>query len=282
LAAERAGEVLAEAAGQASPDEVNLLPLSKAKGITQEGQEGRSASRSLIIAIEEGIVISIAGTTIAVLGGTGPEGTGLALRWASAGARVLIGSRDSSKAEKTVRVLLQRLPSGSFDGMLNGQAARVADISVLTVNAAAHAVALQALTGCLEGKILVDATARVDWRDPKPAPPPSAGRQAQEALGHGVQVVAAFQNVPAHALSARLDAPLANDVLVCADDVHAAEVVVALVEAAGMNGYYAGDLDNGLVVENLTALIICMNRYYKSKAGAIRVTGIGRTPVSRD
>jgi len=218
--------------------------------------------------------MSIADTTIAILGGTGPEGKGLALRWGHAGARVLIGSRDSTKAESTAQALLQRLPSARFEGMLNAQAARVADVAVLTVNAAAHAAALEALRGCLDGKILIDATARVDWRDPKPVPAPSTGRQAQQTLGPGVKVVAALQNVPAHALAQDLDQPLANDVLVCADDMEAAASVVALVEAAGMNSYYAGDLDNGLVVENLTALIICMNRHYKSKSGAIRVTGI--------
>ncbi len=222
--------------------------------------------------------MTLADTTIAILGGTGPEGSGLALRWAHAGARVLIGSRDAEKANATVQTLKQALPQGRFEGMVNGDAARSADVAVMTVNAAAHAAALEGLKGCLDGKILVDATARVDWRDPRPALPPSAARLAQESLGAEVKIVAALQNVPAHILGKNLDRPVDCDVLVCADDVGAAEAVIELVEAAGMSAYYAGDLDNALVVENMTALIIRMNKHYGSKIGSIRVSGICKRP----
>lgn len=222
--------------------------------------------------------MTLAETAIAILGGTGPEGTGLALRWAHAGARVLIGSRDADKARTIAQTLGQTLPEGRFEGMTNAGAARAGDLAVMTVKAAAHAAALESLKGCLEGKILVDATARVDWRDPRPAPPPSAGRLAQGMLGTGVRVVAALQNVPAHALPRDLGGRLECDVLVCADDMSAAEAAIDIIEAAGMNAYYAGDLDNALVVENLTALIIRMNKYYRSKVGAIRVAGIDKRP----
>jgi predicted dinucleotide-binding enzyme len=112
-----------------------------------------------------GDVMDIAKTTIAILGGTG-----LALRWAHAGARVLIGSHDPEKAEATVATLKETLPSARFEGMVNADAVCAADLAVMTVNASAHAAALEGLKGCLEGKVLVDATARVGWRDPKPAP----------------------------------------------------------------------------------------------------------------
>jgi predicted dinucleotide-binding enzyme len=121
----------------------------------------------------------------------------------------------------------------------------------------------------------VDATARVDARDPKPPIGRASAREAQDLLGPEVRVVAAFQNVPAHALK-KLDHELASDVMVCGDDPEARAEVVKLAEAAGMQAYEAGGLDNGIVVEGLTALIIAMNKRYKSKVGGIRVSGINK------
>ena len=212
--------------------------------------------------------------TIAILGGTGNEGPGLAARWAKAGIHIIIGSRNTVKAHDTAQELNEKLGISTIQGMENVAAAQAADLVVMTVNHTAHQPALESLKGKLDNKILVDATARVDYRDPKPPTNTSAGRIAQNILGPSVRVVAAYQNVPAHALSKNPDQPLDIDVLVCADDEAAAEEVIRLSEEAGMNAYYAGDLDNALVVEGLTALIISMNKRYKSRAGAIRVTGL--------
>jgi 8-hydroxy-5-deazaflavin:NADPH oxidoreductase len=159
-------------------------------------------------------------------------------------------------------------------GLENSQAARQADICVLTVVAAAHQPALEGLKKALQGKILVDATARVDFRDPRPPAPPSAARLAQDLLGSGVRVVAAFQNVPAHALKKNLDQPLDTDVLVCADDLDAAEQVIALAKAAGARGYYAGNLDNALVVEGITSLLLSINQRYGVKTATINLAGL--------
>lgn len=211
--------------------------------------------------------------TIAILGGTGKEGPGLALRWANAGYRVIIGSRQLEKAQATAAELNARLGTESISGLENAQAAHQAEICVLTVVQAAHQEALQGLKEALQGKILVDATARVDFRDPRPPAPPAAARYAQNLLGPGVRVVAAFQNVPAHALK-KLDQPLETDVLVCADDPVAADTVIALAQGGGMQAYYAGDLDNAVVVEGLTSLLISMNKRYSIKNASIRVTGI--------
>jgi hypothetical protein len=133
---------------------------------------------------------------------------------------------------------------------------------------------LEGLKDDLKGKILVDATARVDFRDPKPPSQPAAARMAQDLLGPDVRVVAAFQNVPASVLKKNLDQSLDVDVLICADDVPAAEEVIRLAEAAGMNAYYAGGLDNAVVVEGLTSLLISMNKHYGGHSGTIRITGI--------
>jgi hypothetical protein len=158
--------------------------------------------------------------------------------------------------------------------MENAAAAREADISVLTVVQEAHLPALQGLKTELEGKILVDTTARVDYRDPRPPGPPSAARQAQDLLGPQVRVVAAFQNVPAHALKKNLGGSLNSDVLVCADDLEAARAVIDLAVAAGMRAYHAGSLDHAVVVEGLTAILISLNKQYAVKTAAIHVTGI--------
>ncbi|TAK12029.1 MAG: NADPH-dependent F420 reductase [Anaerolineae bacterium] len=211
--------------------------------------------------------------TLAILGGTGKEGPGLALRWANAGYKVLIGSREAAKAEATAAELNTQLGIDTVEGLENAEAASRADISVLTVVQSAHAAALESVKDALQGKILVDATARVEFTDPRPPEPPSAARLAQNILGSGVRVVAAFQNVPANTLKKNLDQPVKTDVLVCADDVDAAEQVVALAEAGGMTAYFAGGLDNAVVVEGITALLIAMNKHYRGH-GTVQITGV--------
>lgn len=212
--------------------------------------------------------------TIAILGGTGKEGPGLALRWASAGYPIIIGSRQAEKAQNVARELNEQLGIDTILGMENGEAARNAEICILTVVQAAHQEALTGLVDDLKGKILVDATARVDFRDPKPPSSPSAARHAQNLLGQDVRVVAAFQNVPAHSLKKNLGQSMDTDVLVCSDDVEAAQVVIGLAEDAGMRAYYAGGLDNAVIVEGITSLLISMNKYYGTKTASIGITGI--------
>ncbi len=212
--------------------------------------------------------------TIALLGGTGKEGPGLALRWAYNGYPIIIGSRQHEKAQATAEKLNHTLGIDTIQGYENGTAARKADICVLTVQYQAHQAALTGLKDDLQGKILVDATARVDFRAPAPPPPPSAGRIAQDILGPGVRVVAALQTVPAHALKKNLGQPLDFDVLVCADDLDAAQQTMRLIEGADMRAYYAGHLDNAIVVEGLTSILISLNKHYKIKTASIQVTGI--------
>ncbi len=213
--------------------------------------------------------------TISILGGTGKEGSGLALRWAKAGHTVIIGSRSAERAQHAAAEINAQLGVDTARGMDNDSAVRASDIAVLTVPAEAQIATLDGLKLALTGKILVDATARVDAKDPQPPTGKASARLAQELLGAGVRVVAAFQNVPAHALK-KLDLELASDVLVCGDDPDARAEVVKLAEAAGMQAYEAGGLDNGIVVEGLTALIINVNKRYKSKTGGIRVSGINK------
>ena len=211
--------------------------------------------------------------TIAILGGTGKEGPGLAMRWASVGYKILIGSRQVERAQATATELNTRLGLLTVTGMENNAAARMADICVLTVVQAAHQAALESLREALQGKILVDATARVDFRDPKPPAPPAAARLAQDLLGPGVRVVAAFQNVPSQVLKRNPGQSLDIDVLVCSDNLQAAQAVMQLAQAGGMRAYYAGNLENAIVVEGITSLLICINSYYHLHTASIAITG---------
>ena len=210
--------------------------------------------------------------TIAILGGTGNEGTGLALRWASNGYQVIIGSRKEEKALQVTRELNEILGKDLIRGMDNSSAAREADINVLTVVATAHESAVTGLKDDLQGKILVDATARIKFPNPKPPEPPSAARLAQEALGESVRVVAAFQNIPASSLK-DLEKDLDSDVLVCADKQDDAEAVMDLIRGAGMNAYYIGDLDIAITVEGLTAVLVYLNKYNDIKHASIKIVG---------
>lgn len=212
-------------------------------------------------------------SVVAILGGTGNEGPGLAMRWANAGYKVIIGSRQAEKAEATAAELNKKLGIDTIEGYENADAVQKAEICVLTVVQSAHQAALEGLKDALQDKILVDATARVVFKEVKAPAPPSAARIAQDILGPGATVVAAFQNVPASALRKNLDQPVKTDVLVCADDLAAAEKVIELTEAGGMRGFYAGGLDNAFVVEGLTALLIAMNKHYGGH-GTVQITGL--------
>lgn len=212
--------------------------------------------------------------TIAIIGGTGQLGGGLALRWAQAGQRVLIGSRSAEKAQAAAAELNAQLGRQAIEGMENAAAVAAADVVLLAVEQDAHEAALTALKDALQGKVLVDATARLSFPELTPPAPPAAARRAQDLLGAGVRVAAAFQTVPAASLRKNVSERLDSDVLVCADDMSAAAAAIELAEAAGLNGYYAGQLDNAIVVEGLTSLLVSMNKHYKSRHGTIRVAGI--------
>ncbi len=212
--------------------------------------------------------------TIAILGGTGKEGPGLAIRWAYAGYPILIGSRLEEKAQGVAAELNAALGFNAVRGLENGEAARQADICVLTIVQSAHQAALEGLKHDLAGKIVVDATARVDFRNPLPPAPPAAARIAQDILGPAARVVAAFQNVPAHTLKKEPQEPLDADVLVCADDKEAAGLVIELARAAGMQAFYAGGLDNAVVVEGLTSILISLNKHYGVKTASIAIAGL--------
>ena len=215
--------------------------------------------------------------TIAVLGGTGKEGSGLVLRWARSGYRVLIGSRSAERAQNKAAELNEILGETLIQGMDNVQAAHEADLVVLSVPYAAHEAILQSVKDEVQGKILVDVT--VPLKPPKirtvhVPEGKAASLEAQALLGDGVRVVAAFQNVGAAHLK-NLRHSVNCDVLMCGDDADAKAEVAQLVEAIdGMRAIDAGPLANAVAVEALTPVLLYINKRYKVSGAGIRITGL--------
>src|SRR5215212_2857419 len=213
--------------------------------------------------------------TIAVLGGTGKEGKGLAYRWAQAGYRVLIGSRTSEKAVTAASEIMELLEgSSSVVGTTNLEAAQQADIAVLTVPYSAHRATLEGVRDALKGKLLIDVTVPLVPPKVSKVQMPAAGSAAQEAkeiLGEEVEVVAAFQNVSHEHLLGEEDVDC--DVLVTGTSKKARAEALTLVEAAGLIGWDAGPIENSVVVEGLTSVLIHINKQYGSTHAGIRITG---------
>jgi hypothetical protein len=210
---------------------------------------------------------------IAILGGTGEEGRGLALRWARGGAEVLIGSRERSKAERIASELGERLGQSSaraFRGLDNREAAGNAEIVVSTLPHQGHREILEGLRQELEGKILMVAT--VVW-PPGSTDHPSAAEEAQTVLGDSVRVVAAFQTVSALALQA-LDQEMHEDVLVCGDDAAACQEAIDCMRQGGLRGIKSGALKHARIVEAITALMLQINKNYGVKSAGIHITGL--------
>jgi NADPH-dependent F420 reductase len=220
---------------------------------------------------------------IAVIGGTGPAGMGLALRWARAGETVIIGSRNEERAQQTAAAIQRRAgPEANVSGMENAAACAAADVLMLTVPFEGQAALLKQLKPAItEGSILIDATvplaASVGGRASRTLGvwQGSAAEQAAELVPVGVSVVAAFHNISAHLLFG--DTPLDCDVIVCGDDPDAAQLTRELAaKIPGVRALDGGKLENARIVEQITALLIGMNIRFKGHAG-IRITGLPPT-----
>jgi 8-hydroxy-5-deazaflavin:NADPH oxidoreductase len=220
--------------------------------------------------------------TVAVIGGTGDQGLGLALRWAAAGRRVIIGSRDASRAAAAAQEVRQHAgPAARVEGRTNPDAAASAPLVVLAVPFSAQIGILKSIApGLRPGQILVDLTVPLEaaiggsparllgvWAG-------SAAQQAAENVPEGVEVAGAFHNVSAHALR-HLEAAVECDVLVCADRKETRAALRPWVEAIpGCRFVDGGSLENTRIVEAITALLIGINRRHKVHAAGIRITGL--------
>jgi NADPH-dependent F420 reductase len=223
------------------------------------------------------------GRPIAVIGGTGPAGMGLALRWARAGETIIIGSRDVQRAQKAADAIRENVGSqANVSGMDNAAACAAADILMLTVPFEGQASLLKQLKPAMtEGSILIDATvplaASVGGRASRTLGvwQGSAAQQAAELVPKGVSLVAAFHNVSAEMLNG--DAPLDCDVIVCSNDADAAQLTRELAaKIPGVRPIDGGPLQNARIVEQITAMLIGMNIRFKGHAG-IRITGLPPT-----
>ena len=212
---------------------------------------------------------------IAIVGGTGDLGSGLAKRWARAGHAIIIGSRDAGRAVDTAVQFNADAGTTSISGMDNGDAAAAGEIVVLTVPYENHAPTLDAIRDKVQGKIVIDVTVPLMPPKVRTVQLPEGGscsKAAQAQLGADVRVVSAFQNVAAAHL-ADLEHDIDCDVLVCGNDKDAREVVVKLAEDASMKAWHAGVIANSTIAEALTSALIFMNRHYKIDGAGIRITG---------
>jgi 8-hydroxy-5-deazaflavin:NADPH oxidoreductase len=214
---------------------------------------------------------------IAVLGGTGAQGSGLALRLSAAGHELTIGSRDAARAGITAAQLSARVGK-TIAGGDNRAAAAAAELVILTVPYAVQRATVEQVLDVLQGKILVDSTV--------PLVPPKVGMvqlpEGQSAVAaiqqlarERVRVVSAFQNVSAQHLS-ELDHAVDCDVLVCGDDRAACDTVIGLCADIGLRGFYAGMIGNSAAAEALTSVLITINRRYKVAGAGIRITGLSK------
>ncbi|MBT3831134.1 MAG: NADPH-dependent F420 reductase [Gammaproteobacteria bacterium] len=212
--------------------------------------------------------------SIAILGGTGDLGGGLARQWSRAGYKIMIGSRTIEKGEAAAKALLDEFPDLNVTGHENLEAAAAADLVVLTVPFEHQLSTLETVKPGLVGKILIDVTV--------PLVPPKVGTvqlpesgcaavQAQNFLGEEIFVVSAFQNVGAMHLQE--DHAIACDVLVSGNKKVARETVIKLVEAVGLKGWHAGPLVNAVAAEALTSILITINRHHGVEGSGIVITG---------
>jgi len=224
--------------------------------------------------------------TIAIVGGTGPEGTGLAQRWARAGETIIIGSRDADRAKQIAARLATEVGAGAnIIGLENSAAVAAAGVVVLTVPFAGHAGILKHVKKSFKpGAIVIDATvplaAEVGGRATRMLGvwQGSAAQQAAELVPKGVSVAAAFQNLSAKLLEG--DATVECDVIICSDDEAARQVAAELAEKIpGVRAVNGGALENARIVEQITALLITLNLKHGVTHAGLRITGLPTKPT---
>jgi NADPH-dependent F420 reductase len=213
---------------------------------------------------------------IAIIGGTGALGNGLARRLAHAGYRVVIGSRDAEKAKSAARSITDDIPTSQVSGDTLTGAAQDGDMIFLAVPFGSHRETLEMLKPYVQNKLLVDATVPLVPPKVMRVQLPAEGAAAliaQSILGEGVEVVSALQNVGARHLP-DLDHEIDCDVLVCGDKREARGRVIQVLADCGLRGFHAGSLANAAAAEALTSLLIFMNKHYNTDRAGIRLTNI--------
>jgi NADPH-dependent F420 reductase len=212
---------------------------------------------------------------IAILGGTGKEGAGLALRWAQAGHSIIIGSRDAERARAKAAELRDRSKKLPIIGHTNLEAAELGEVIVLALPAVGLSATLPEVREATRNKVVVSTVVPLTFGGPRLFTPPPAGSSAEEAqaLLPEARVVAAFHHIAAHEL-AETDHEIECDLLVCGGDAAAKEVVGTLGISLGLRIVDVGPITNAGPVEGITALLATINRRYKLKNSGIKITGL--------
>ena len=209
---------------------------------------------------------------IGVLGGSGALGSGLSYRLGKAGYQVVIGSRNPGKASEKVNEINQRLKQEKISIESNYLAAEKSDLVILAVPFSNHRVIVEEIAPVVQNKIVLDTT--VPLVPPKVARVQlpeygSVAKKTQELLGKEVRVVSAFQNVAASHLDG--DDALAGEILVFGNNKDARETIIGLIQEIGMKGWHAGSIDNSVVAESMTSVLIFMNKFYNMEGAGIKI-----------
>jgi NADPH-dependent F420 reductase len=217
---------------------------------------------------------------IAIIGGTGKEGNAIAHRFAKAGVRVLIGSRDAAKAQNAASELNTRIGAAAsrVEGYSNRDAAAKANVVLLAVPYAGMPPILEDVREAVQGKIVISVVSSLDPERNSRAKPPAAGSvtaEVQQFFGDAVKVVCAFQNISPEKLES-VEEKIDTDVIVCGNDKDARATVIDLIRCIGVDAFDGGALANAVAVEALTAVLIAVNIKYKVRGAGIRITGVPR------
>ena len=212
---------------------------------------------------------------IAILGGTGKEGAGLAARWALAGHSIIIGSRDEERAKTKAVEMRETTNKLTIIGHSNADAARIGEVVVLALPAVGLDATLPPLADACRGKVVISTVVPLTFGGPRLFTPPAVGSSAEEAqaLLPDAKVVAAFHHIAAHELSETAHA-IECDLLMCGGDAAAKAVVTELGNSMGLRALDVGGLSNAGPIEGITAVLATVNRRYKLKNSGIKITGV--------
>ena len=212
---------------------------------------------------------------IAILGGTGKEGAGLAVRWAKLGHSIVIGSRDAERAKAKAAELRETANALPIVGHTNAEAAALGEIVVVALPATGLSATLPEVREGCKGKVVISTVVTLTFGGPRLFTPPPAGSSAEEvhALLPDARVVAAFHHIAAHEL-ADAEHPIDCDLLICGQDAAAKEAVTQLGRSMGLRAIDVGALSNAGPLEGITAVLASINRRYKLKNSGIKITGL--------
>ena len=217
--------------------------------------------------------------SLAIIGGTGKEGSAIAARFAKAGVRTLIGSRDAAKAQNMANTINTKFNIKNVEGYTNRDATAKADIVLLAIPYDGMKPILEDIKPAVLGKIIINIASSLDQEKKSRArinPAGSIAAEIQQFFGENAKVVDAFQNISPEQLE-KFDEKIETDVLVVGADREARDLVIGLIKKIGIDAFDAGMIQNAVVVETMTAALIAINIRYKVKGAGIRIIGVPRS-----